>query len=177
MRGGHVTKLSPLPATVGEPSTSSRDQQEMLPGRSGLWRVKVEAPVVLENRVVRPGAWPSPGTTLGPGARQLCRPHWKVLTLPTAAPAREEHSWVGFSTFKRDPFTPSHCDLEGLCGSSPFSLSFQRNQGVKVMSTGSEARHLLTFYLLCDPRQVTSPLWASASPFYRLGITLTPFYF
>lgn len=148
----------------------------MVPRRSGLWWAKVETAAVVGNRSPAPG---EPGPSLGPrwarGLGSSAGLTGKFSLLPTAAPAGEEHPWVSISSTLKGTHSLHHCDLEGLFDSHPSGQHFHRNQGVKVMSTGSDSRHSSTFDPPCDLRQVTYPLWASVSPSCRLRITLTPF--
>lgn len=82
-----------------------------------------------------------PRTTLG------TRAHWKALAPCHSSPSKARAALsVYFLTCKMDPSTSPHCDLEGPFGSHPFRQCFGRNQGVKGMSTGSAARHLLHIF-------------------------------
>lgn len=142
-RGCHVTQLSPLPATLQR----TLHQQHRLAGDVSQ---EVWALVGKDGDGCRPGAQepstrgadPSLGHA-GHGARQLCRPHWQDITTPHNSHSRGRSMSLSFFTFKMVPFTPSHCDLKGPCGSHPFGQCSQRNRGAKAMSTGPAARHLL----------------------------------
>lgn len=129
-----------------------------------------------ETGALHPGNLAPAWDHAGHRARQLCWPHWEVLITPHCSPSRGRTSLgLNFFNFIKGTHSLHHCDLEGLFGSHPSGQRFHRNQGVKVMSTGSDRRHSSTFYPPRDLRQVTYPLWASVSPSCRLSITLTPF--
>lgn len=89
-----------LPSNKAEPPPTLPLSSELSPGCTGRQELlsrrhwaKMETAAALGNRSPRPGR-PQPGTTLGLGVGQLCRPYWEAPTLPTAAPAVAELPWV-----------------------------------------------------------------------------------
>lgn len=78
-----------------------------------VWWAKVETAVVMGTGALHPGdlvpAWDHAG---------YASSHQNPSRGRTSLGLRS-------FTFKRDPPTPSHCDLEGLCGSHPSGQRFQ----------------------------------------------------
>lgn len=169
-------RAEPLPATLQ--GTLHQEHRQAGDGAQEVWALVGEGGDSCSCGKQEPctrGTWPQPGTTLGTGLGSSAGLTGKFSLLPTAAPAGEEHPWASISSTLKGTHSLHHCDLEGLFGSHPSGQHFHRNQGVKVMSAGSDSRHSSTFYPPRDLRQVTYPLWASVSPSCRLSITLTPF--